>query len=628
MNAADDSGRSDEVGYIKWCPACESERPAVEMYCEGTVDGDACGWDLTAAALIAPGQQPAQQRRPEPEVLQVRRCPACGSERPAVEMYCEGTVDGDACGWDLTAAPLIAPGQQSTSEPTAGAEALRCTNGHPLEQGDLICGACGADPQAAGDNLDLAAGGRLSGDDNVEVAIPGWAVGAPLPAVSSVYRRFAATRNQDQRHAVLTLYAAGSEPAGEIYDVLTAISREHVPELLDRGHDEHGRAFEIAEDLQGGTLAELGLLPSDLQTLTTVIVEIGRAIAALAEGGLRHRDLKPDSILVRTREPLDLVLTEFGSALLSDSDLDVVAPLELTHYTAPEAVVGGVAPASDWWSLGVIILEQVTRGQCFQHADAQTFLITVGADGAPIPEGLHPRIDLVLRGLLGRDRRERWGWPEVQRWSVGESPEVPQAHQQASTAGGATIALGDRSFSRPRDFAVQAAYADHWDQALDLLERGSLTNWVEDLALPDDQQRDVERFRRHEDIDADIRLGLALRALNPAMPLVVRGAIVSPQWLLDHPDEGYRLLVGPVPGLLGAGSDNWLLRWHVRERKVRDRAHQLQVDIDESALRGYALAPSISQLRAEWEQRRRMLPDTESPACWRSSNAEAPPRKT
>ena len=40
MNAADDSGRSDEVGYIKWCPACESERPAVEMYCEGTVDGD------------------------------------------------------------------------------------------------------------------------------------------------------------------------------------------------------------------------------------------------------------------------------------------------------------------------------------------------------------------------------------------------------------------------------------------------------------------------------------------------------------------------------------------------------------------------------------------------------------
>jgi len=32
-------------------------------------------------------------------------------------------------------------------------------------------------------------------------------------------------------------------------------------------------------------------------------------------------------------------------------------------YTAPEAILGGVAAASDWWSLGMILLEQVTRGE-------------------------------------------------------------------------------------------------------------------------------------------------------------------------------------------------------------------------------------------------------------------------
>jgi hypothetical protein len=46
---------------------------------------------------------------------------------------------------------------------------------------------------------------------------------------------------------------------------------------------------------------------------------------------------------------LDLVITGFGSARLSEFDLDIASPLETTRYMAPEAIAGGVAPASDWW---------------------------------------------------------------------------------------------------------------------------------------------------------------------------------------------------------------------------------------------------------------------------------------
>ncbi|MGG7382312.1 protein kinase domain-containing protein, partial [Escherichia coli] len=87
------------------------------------------------------------------------------------------------------------------------------------------------------------------------------------------------------------------------------------------------------------------------------VEELGKCLHSFSEHGLRHRDLRPGAILVRQKDPLDLVVTGFGSARLSDFDLDIVSPLETTRYSAPEAIAGGVAAASDWWSLGMILLE-------------------------------------------------------------------------------------------------------------------------------------------------------------------------------------------------------------------------------------------------------------------------------
>ncbi|MFH7191564.1 hypothetical protein ACHWGL_32220, partial [Klebsiella pneumoniae] len=45
----------------------------------------------------------------------------------------------------------------------------------------------------------------------------------------------------------------------------------------------------------------------------------------------------------------------------------------------------------------------------------------------------------------------------------------------------------------------------------------------------------------------------------------------------------------------------------------RDRARQLGVELDETQLRTAALSTSRSQLAAVWEERRRILPDTDHP---------------
>lgn len=440
----------------------------------------------------------------------MRFCPSCLTERDVSELFCAGEVDGQPCVWDLSGEALRPegwrpPAPRAVPVSLVEFETPSCRNGHTLDAGDLLCPVCGADIDEHGSvppAEPISTPGPLSRTDPVEEAtvIAGWRLNSRVSSASVVGERFTVTRADDRREALLTLYSEGSEPDLEVYDVLRSLDREHVPEIIETGRW-LDRAYEVAEDLRCGTLADLGLLPDDLSTLRTVVTEIGGALAAFAECGLRHRDLRPGVIMVRTRDPLDLVVTGFGSARLSDFDLDIVSPLETTRYTAPEAVAGGVAAASDWWSLGMLLLEQVTRGKGFEGVDDQVFLIHVLTNGAPIPDGLKPDVDLLLRGLLARDRRERWGWPEAQRWLAGDPPPAPTSSRApGDISGRRSIVLADKPYSSLTAFALAAADLEAWDEARDLLLRGGLVTWMEDAGFDAALRAEIRRTAALDDV--------------------------------------------------------------------------------------------------------------------------------
>lgn len=561
----------------------------------------------------------------------IRFCPNCRSERPPSETFCEGEVAGSPCDWPLSSQPLRPEGwrpEQAAAASTVTAPTSRCVNGHAVGPGDILCAECGGDiaeeadgasllEEADGSDADPAAAEGVADSGAVgaaETVVAGWRLIRRLPTTSQVRERYEVVHGDDGREAVLTLYANGSEPDTEVYDALRALDRDHVPEIYDTGRWED-RAYEVSEDLRGGTFADLGLLADDHTTMSSILREVGGALAALGECGLRHRDLRPGAILVRQREPLDLVLGAFGSARLSEYDLDVVSPLEITRYTAPEAVAGGVAAASDWWSLGMLILEQVTRGECFAGADDQTFLITVLTNGAPIPDGLAPPVDALLRGLLSLDRHARWQWVQVQGWLNGEIPDAPPALRQASDQEGRrSIRLAGARHATPERLALAAAEAGAWDEARSMLLGGEVATWLEESGQHAGLRTEIRSIAALEGVSEDMRLALALKALNPSMPLVVRGEIVTPGWLLDHLEEGYSLVTGPVPDRLERDDDEvWLARLKRREARVRERARQLDVELDETQLRVMALSTSRSRLAAVWDERRRVLPDTDHP---------------
>jgi serine/threonine protein kinase len=466
--------------------------------------------------------------------------------------------------------------------------------------GDLMCGECGI---------------ALSGDDTPPLAeaFAGWEITTTLTTSGTARRRHHARRIADGQVGFLTIYAPGAQPDRDVYRALhERIPREHIAELLESGEFD-GRAYDVTELISGGTLAELAIDRSDAQTLRRIVEELTDALATFMESGLRHRSLHPEKILVRSSEPLDLVVTGFESARLSEADLETESLIDFSRFTAPEAMIGGVASASDWWSVGMILLDLATAGACFEGASDQVFLIHVQANGAPIPAGMDPRIELLLRGLLTIDRTKRWQLKEVRDWLDGKSPPVTPHTAPGSTAQtGPVIRLGDLEIRDPRIFATTAATAVHWQQACELLTHGQLALWVEELKLSGSTVAAIRQLGRRTDPAVGLRLGLALQHLFPAMPLIHNEELVTPSWLLVHPELGYELITSSIPeslAQLGVASDGFLLRLATRLKEVRSRAESLEIELDEDRLHGIALIASTPKLISMWNTHRRALPD-------------------
>src|SRR5262249_50655807 len=157
-------------------------------------------------------------------------CPKCQTERSLDEFFCEGEVDGHACDWDLSQEPVRPSGwRPSAPTPLGPADSPPtsriCPNGHEAAPGDLICGICGTDLEAAQTSPPADEGTNVGEGPGTEsgpnaTMIAGWRLEQRLTSTSLVRERFIAVSQETGREALLTLYADGHEPDPQVYDVL------------------------------------------------------------------------------------------------------------------------------------------------------------------------------------------------------------------------------------------------------------------------------------------------------------------------------------------------------------------------------------------------------------------------
>ncbi len=175
--------------------------------------------------------------------------------------------------------------------------------------------------------------------------------------------------------------------------------------------------------------------PADIDRLRPALRQLVAGVQALHAAGKLHRDIKPSNILVSPEGRVVLldfgVATEFAS--LTDENLREEVPMVGTvRYMAPEQAFDRPAtPASDWYSVGVVLYEALVGRPPFGGSSAEVIQSKSVADPCSpcaLVEGVPGDLGALCLALLDRvpDRRptgaeivRRLGAPEPSGASRG-----------------------------------------------------------------------------------------------------------------------------------------------------------------------------------------------------------------
>ncbi len=204
-------------------------------------------------------------------------------------------------------------------------------------------------------------------------------------------------------------YAADPEVVTRFEYEARAVAKLRHPnivEVYDVG-DDNGLRYIVEELIEGQSLRQIidsqGPLP--IQQAVDYARQMCLALQAAHRQGIVHRDVKPQNVLVTPEGTLKMVDFGIAKALAASSLTQQGIFWGSPAYTAPEQAKGeGTVPASDIYSLGVVLFEMLTGRLPFE-ADSPIAVVVAHMEKAPprpsqfrasIPAWLD---SLVLRAL-------------------------------------------------------------------------------------------------------------------------------------------------------------------------------------------------------------------------------------
>lgn len=314
------------------------------------------------------------------------------------------------------------------------------------------------------------------------------------------------------------------------------------------------RPWELLEYV-GGTLEGLveertaasePFTPDDVRE---IVEELALALVAIHERRLVHGDIKQANVLVRSRDPLDLVLTDFGGMvkLRTSSYISEDQLRDVPMNVPPELLPAARTAKNDVYQVGGLALQ----------------LLRTLAGGGPEGRtaGLDDVLDAVLGGRSNREQRlrwqllhgalhpdpvERWDSQELLDWALGRDVRDVRrrADPEPTHEPPPTLASSPPSSPPPptiRDAPPESAFAmarqiaadpEGWRAGRAHLVAGRLQLWADAAMVP--LGRALGPGGRLTAIENDdLRLLEVLLEIKPDLSPAFAGWPLTPQGIVD-----------------------------------------------------------------------------------------------
>jgi eukaryotic-like serine/threonine-protein kinase len=198
-----------------------------------------------------------------------------------------------------------------------------------------------------------------------------------------------------------------------------ALSSPYIVPIFDRGETDDGTYYITMEYLPGGTLRERIVATGALrpQAAAEVALQVAEALKTAHVRGVVHRDIKPRNILLA--DSGHVKVADFGIARAVEATTisqsgDILGS---SKYMSPEQAAGEqVGPASDLYSLGVVLYEMLTGRVPFEVESPADVPVRHAVAPPRRPKELDSEVpedlDAITMRLVATNPEDRYGSAE------------------------------------------------------------------------------------------------------------------------------------------------------------------------------------------------------------------------
>jgi serine/threonine protein kinase len=246
----------------------------------------------------------------------------------------------------------------------------------------------------------------------------------------------------------------------------------HIVRVLEFGVEDT-TPFLVMDYAPHGTLRQLHPKGSrvPLSTVISHIRQLADALDYAHSQGVIHRDIKPENMLLSSSDTI--LLGDFGIAQVAQSSRyqnmrDMAGTIS---YMAPEQVKAHPVPASDQYSLAVVVYEWLTGDRPFNGSFTE---IAVKHALVPPPSfgekgivGISPAVEQVVMTALAKEPEQRFAQVRAFANALEQANQTAIARQNTPLPPTFSTSEADTYLSLPNQPAASEAVLGQIDEAIE-----------------------------------------------------------------------------------------------------------------------------------------------------------------